>query len=149
MAENTPEQRRLGSHVARLAAAIGLVAIGLVAGLGLAQLPLQASSTPAGGTGQNITTAAAGDSDRAGASGHRRAGRVGLPALPLETSSAPDGGAGQAVTTAAAGRAGAAEHAAWLAAAPAGQAVTTAAAGRAGAAEHAAWLASHGVRLGR
>ena len=146
MAENKTVSQRLKPHAGRFVAALGLLAIGLVAGLGLAQFPLKASSTPAGSAGQTTTTAAAGKADLVGSSGHRRAGRVGLPQMPLKTSSAPDGGTTPSTMTAAVGRGGAAEHAAWLASRPAAQ--TTTAVGRGGAAEHAAWLAAHPAQLG-
>jgi hypothetical protein len=120
MAENGTVRQRLKPHAGRLVAALGLLAIGLVAGLGLAQVPLKASSTPAGGTAQTVTTAAVSTFEGVGPSGRRWAGRV-----------------------------AAAEHATWLASHAAAQTITTAAVGRGGAAEHAAWLAAHPTRPGR
>ena len=82
MAEKKTVSHRLKPHAGRLVASLGLLAIGLLAGLGVAQLPLQASSTPASGAGQTITTAGVGGANPVGSSGRRRAGRVGLPPAP-------------------------------------------------------------------
>ena len=84
MAEKTMVSQRLKPHAGRLVVSLGLLAIGLVAGLGVAQHPLQASSTPTGGAGQTITTAGVGGANHVGSSGRRRAGRVGLPPVPGE-----------------------------------------------------------------
>jgi hypothetical protein len=146
MAENTTVRQRLKPHAGRLVAALGLLAIGLVAGLGLAQVPLKASSTPAGGAGQTVTTAAVSTFEGAGPSGGRWAGRVAAAEHAAWLAAHP---ATQNITTAAVGRGGAAEHASWLAARPATQNTTTAAVGRGGSAEHAAWLAAHPTRPGR
>jgi len=102
MADKTTVAQRLKPHAGRLVASLGLLAIGLVAGLGLAQMPLKASSSLAGGTGQAITTAQVGQAHRGRGAGAEHAAWL----------------AGHPVQVGQAGRGGAAEHAAWLAGHP-------------------------------